>query len=365
MTQDLQPAPTSAPGSVPSTVPSDAQSTAPALPPTSPAAPVSEPAGPAGPVSEPDARGSASRGSTAPAQSQSPNQGQIPGQIPSPRPLPDTEQRVLVMAIVNRTPDSFFDQGRTFGLEAAIEAGLRAAREGADIIDIGGVKFAPGPQLPPQEEAERVVPVIAALREQAPDVLLSVDTFHASVASAAIEAGADIINDTTGLSDPLMARTVAGCGATLVIAHSLAIPRHDFPQPQYADVVEDVREFLAARVEQAVEAGIARDRLVLDPGPDLNKNTVDTLALLRELGELRYLGFPLLGALSRKDFLGESLGLAKEDRLEASLAAAAWAIRHGARILRVHDVVETVRMVRMLEVLAGWREPSGPFVHNL
>lgn len=285
---------------------------------------------------------------------------------PTPRPLPDTSRRVLVMGIVNRTQDSFFDEGRTWELEQAVSAGLRAAEEGADIVDVGGVKFAPGDPLDPAEEAARVVPVIERLRRELPgEVLLSVDTFHASVARAALEVGADLINDTTGLSDPRMAEEVARVGASLVLTHSVAEPRRPFPRPRYEDVVEEVRDFLAARLERALEAGIARERIVLDPGPDLNKNTQQTLEVLRDWGEYAALGLPLLAALSRKDFVGESLGLPKEERLAGSLAAAAWTIRLGARILRVHDVRETVRMVRMLEVLAGWREPAGPLVHNV
>ncbi|WP_412523764.1 dihydropteroate synthase [Brachybacterium sp. GU-2] len=285
---------------------------------------------------------------------------------PTPRPLPDTSRRVLVMGIVNRTQDSFFDEGRTWRLEQAVAAGIRAAEEGADIVDVGGVKFAPGDPLDPAEEAARVVPVIERLRRELPgEVLLSVDTFHASVARAALEVGADLINDTTGLSDPRMAEEVARAGASLVLTHSVAEPRRPFPRPRYEDVVEEVRDFLAARLERALEAGIARERIVLDPGPDLNKNTQQTLEVLRDWGEYAALGLPLLAALSRKDFVGESLGLPKEERLAASLAAAAWTIRLGARILRVHDVRETVRMVRMLEVLAGWREPAGPLVHNV
>ena len=269
------------------------------------------------------------------------------------------------MGIVNRTRDSFFDEGRTWALEAAVAAGLEAARAGADLIDVGGVKFAPGEPVPVQEEIERVVPGIDALRRALPaHVLLSVDTFHAAVARAAIEAGADLINDTTGLSDPLMASTVAETGASLVITHSAARPRQPLPQPQYDDVVSEVRDFLTSRLQRALEAGIPRERIVLDPGPDLNKNTLQTLEMLRAFEQYSSLGLPLLAALSRKDFVGESLGLPKEDRLEGSLAAAAWTVGHGARILRVHDVQATARLVRMLEVLAGWRDPAGPLVHN-
>src|SRR5699024_9234272 len=222
----------------------------------------------------------------------------------APRPLPDTARRVLVMAIVNRTRDSFFDEGRTWDLDAAVLAGREAAADGADIIDVGGVKFAPGEPLPVAEEIDRVIPVIRALREQLPgDVLLSVDTFHAAVAQAAIEVGVDLINDTTGLSDPEMAPTVAAGGASIVLTHSLAEPRRQYLRPQYDDVVEEVRDYLASRLEQAVEAGVARDRIVLDPGPDLNKSSVQTLAMMREWEEYTSLGLPVLGALSRKDVI--------------------------------------------------------------
>ncbi|MGO2585858.1 dihydropteroate synthase [Brachybacterium tyrofermentans] len=288
-----------------------------------------------------------------------------PAEQLAPRPLPDTRTRVLVMGIVNRTQDSFFDEGRTWGLDAAVRAGISAAEAGADLIDVGGVKFAPGEPLPAAEEIDRVVPVISALRRELPaHVLLSVDTFHAVVAEASIAAGADLINDTTGLSDPQMAATVARNGASLVITHSVAAPRQAYPRPQYDDVAEEVREFLAARLERALEAGIDRERIVLDPGPDLNKSTLQTLEVLRDWSEYTAFGLPVLAALSRKDVIGESLGLPKEERLEGSLAAAAWAVHQGARILRVHDVQATARFVQMLEVMAGWRDPAGPLVHN-
>ena len=156
------------------------------------------------------------------------------------------------MGIVNRTPDSFFDQGVSYDLPAAVAAGIAAAADGADIIDVGGVRFAPGDPLPVDQELDRVVPVVEALRAQLPEVLLSVDTFHAEVAAAAISAGADIINDTTGLSDPRMVDVVAQGGASVILCHSLARPREPYRFPQYEDVVEEVREYLAARIERAV-----------------------------------------------------------------------------------------------------------------
>src|SRR5699024_3137118 len=219
-----------------------------------------------------------------------------PQRSQAPRPLPDTARRVLVMAIVNRTRDSFFDEGRTWDLDAAVRAGLEAAADGADIIDVGGVKFAPGQPLPVTEEIDRVVPVIRALRERLPGpVLLSVDTFHAAVARAAIEVGADLINDTTGLSAPELAPTVDARAASIMLTPSLAEPRRQYLHPRYDDVVEEVRDYLAARLERALEAGIARDRIVLDPGPDLNKSSVQTLAMMREWDEYASLGLPVLG----------------------------------------------------------------------
>ncbi|MFC0675673.1 dihydropteroate synthase [Brachybacterium hainanense] len=279
-----------------------------------------------------------------------------------PRPLPRTG--IAVMAIVNRTTDSFYDQGATWELQAAIDRGLAAVADGAAIIDIGGVKFAPGEAVPAAEEAGRVVPVVAALREQAPGALLSVDTFHASVAREVVAAGADIVNDTTGFADPEMPIAVAELGAGVVITHSLAAPRTELPHPRYDDVVAEVAAHLGERVALAREAGIAEERIIVDPGPDLNKSTVQTLELLRGWEEFGRWDLPVLAALSRKDVIGESLGLPKEERLEGSLAAAAWVIARGARILRVHDVRETVRLVRMLEIIAGTRDPAGPLVHN-
>ena len=244
-----------------------------------------------------------------------------------------------------------------------MSAGLRAAEEGADLIDVGGVKFAPGDPLDPAEEAARVVPVIEQLRRELPgEVLLSVDTFHASVARAALEVGADLINDTTGLSDPRMAEEVARAGASLVLTHSVAEPRRPFPRPRYEDVVEEVRDFLAARLERALEAGIARERIVLDPGPDSSKSTQQTSRCCAT-GSSTPRSACRYSRRSRKDFVGESLGLPKEERLAGSSlrrpGRSVWAPGSG------HDVRETVRMVRMLEVLAGWREPAGPLVHNV
>lgn len=267
----------------------------------------------------------------------------------------DLTRHLAVMAIVNRTPDSFYDRGSTFALDAAVAAGVAAVEAGADIVDVGGVKFAPGLPIPVEEEIARVVPVVREISRLAP---VSVDTFQPEVARAAIEAGAAIVNDTTGLRDPRMAAVIADGGAGLVIAHSLAEPRTQHPLPRYDDVIGDVAAFLRARREVALENGVPASRIVLDPGHDLNKNTRQSLELTRRLGELAGLGAPLLVALSNKDFVGETLGRPRADRLAGSLAAAVYCVLQGARIVRVHNVRETVDALRMVEAILGWREPA-------
>lgn len=269
----------------------------------------------------------------------------------------DFSRQVAVMAIVNRTPDSFYDGGRTFALDKAVEASLRAVADGADWVDIGGAPFAPGPAVPVEEEAERVVPVVAALRA-ASDVVISVDTFHAEVARRGIEAGATVINDTTGLSDPELPRVVADSEATLVITHSLATPRTQYPRPRYDDVAGEITAFLRDRVERALAAGVPEERIVIDPGHDLNKNTLHTLELTRRLREITEIGLPTLVALSNKDFIGETLDRSRAERLEGSLAAAVFCVTQGARIVRVHEVPQTVAAVRMTEAILGLREPA-------
>ncbi|GAA1946841.1 dihydropteroate synthase [Agromyces allii] len=267
----------------------------------------------------------------------------------------DFAREVAVMAIVNRTPDSFYDQGRTDALDAAVTAGRRAIAEGADWIDIGGAKFAPGPAVPVAEEIDRVVPVVAALADAG--AVISVDTFHAEVARAAIAAGAHVINDTTGLSDPGMAAVLAETGASVVITHSLAAPRTPHPSPRYGDVVVEVAAYLRERVARAEAAGVASDRIIIDPGHDLNKHTLDSLELTRRLDEIVAIGYPTLVALSNKDFVGESLGRPRSERVEGSIAAAVYCVLRGARIVRVHNVRETVDAMRMIEAIKGWREP--------
>ena len=269
----------------------------------------------------------------------------------------DLAGRVSVMAIVNRTPDSFYDDGATFALDAAVAAALAAERDGADLVDIGGVPFGRGPAVSLQEEIDRVVPVVEAIHA-ASDIVVSVDTFSAEVARLSIAAGAGVINDTSGLWDENMAGVVAASDATLVLTHSLAPPRSEPPRPEYGDVVLEVVGFLRDRVARAVAAGVALDRLVVDPGHDLNKNTLHSIELTRRLDEVVAIGLPTLVAVSRKDFVGEVLDATKADRLEGSLAAAVACVMKGARIVRVHDVRASVAAMRMTEALLGLREPA-------
>jgi dihydropteroate synthase len=269
----------------------------------------------------------------------------------------DFSREVAVMAIINRTPDSFFDQGSTFELHRAVAAALAAVREGADIVDVGGVPFGRGPAVSPREELDRVVPLIEAIRA-ASDVVISVDTHRAEVARLCIEAGASIVNDSSGLYDPGMAAVVAGSDATLVLTHSLAPPRSEPARPHYEDVTADVVLFLRDRIARAVAAGVPLDRLIVDPGYDLNKNTCHSLELSRRLDEIVAIGLPTLIAVSNKDFIGETLGRERDERLNGSLAAVVICIVKGARIVRMHDVPATVDAVRMTEAVLGFRQPA-------
>ena len=275
----------------------------------------------------------------------------------------DFDRQVAVMAIVNRTPDSFFDRGSTLALDAAVERALAAVAAGADWVDVGGVPFGRGPAVSLQQELDRVVPVVEALHA-ASDVVISVDTFSAEVARQSMAAGAAVINDTSGLWDADMAPVVAAGAATLVLTHSLAPPRSEPPNPQYTDVTAEVIAFLEHRVAQATAAGIPRERLVVDPGHDLNKNTYHSLELTNRLDEIVALGLPTLVAVSNKDFIGETLDRAQGDRMEGSIAAAVICMMKGARIIRMHDVRAAVAAARMTEAVLGFRAPAS-VSHNV
>jgi dihydropteroate synthase len=276
----------------------------------------------------------------------------------------DFAHAIVVMGIVNRTPDSFFDQGRTFALDRAVQAALDAAAAGAGWIDVGGVPFSPDtPEVSEAEELDRVLPVVEAVTA-ASDIVVSVDTFRPEVAARSIAAGAAVVNDTTGLHHPEIADVVAGTGATVVITHSRAQPRQHLRRPRYDDVVAEVKRFLAERVQRALDHGVPEERIVLDPGHDLNKNTLHTLELTRRLHEIADLGLPLLAAVSNKDFVGESTGLPKTQRGAPSIAAATACALQGARLWRMHDVPAAVAAARMVEAVLGLRVPTG-LRHNL
>lgn len=276
----------------------------------------------------------------------------------------DFSRQVAIMAIVNRTQDSFYDNGSTFEMEPAAAAVRKAVDDGADWVDIGGVPFSPSAApVSPDEEAERVVPLVAAARAIT-DAVVSVDTFRPSVAEAALRAGADAVNDTSGLRDPAMADVVAAAGAVLVVCHSKAAPLTRLLSPQYADVVDEVRAFLQQRVAVALERGVPADKVVIDPGHDLNKNTRHSLEVTRRLHELAGLGFPLLAAVSNKDFIQETLGQPKHVVAHGTTATHVLCVLQGARVLRVHDVAAAVQAVRLTESVLGWRDPLRES-HNL
>ena len=270
----------------------------------------------------------------------------------------DFARQIVVMGIVNRTPDSFFDHGRTFALDRAVEAALAADAAGAGWVDIGGVPFSPDtPEVSETEELDRVVPVVAAVAESS-DVVISVDTFRPEVAARSLAAGAAVINDTSGLRDRDLAAVIAEHEASVVITHSRATPRQHLRRPTYDDVVSEVKAFLAEQVAAAMDQGIKQSKIILDPGHDLNKNTRHSLELTRRLSEIADLGLPLLAAVSNKDFVGEATGLDKPDRTPPSVAAATVCVLNGARILRMHDVPAAVAAARMIETILGFAEPA-------
>ncbi|MEW6488756.1 MAG: dihydropteroate synthase [Thermodesulfobacteriota bacterium] len=255
--------------------------------------------------------------------------------------------RPHVMAALNVTPDSFSDGGDYLTPGAALDRALAMVAEGADIVDVGGESTRPGSEgISAEEELRRVLPVIEHLAPRVP-VPISVDTLKAAVARAAASAGASIVNDVSGLEgDPGMATAVAETGCNLVVMHMRGTPRTMQAQTQYGDLVGEVFRGLRERVERAVAAGIARERVIVDPGIGFGKDAAGNLTLLRRLAEFRALGCPVLVGASRKSFIGKVLGIDRpKDRLEGSLAAAVLAVSHGAHIVRVHDVASTRRAV--------------------
>ena len=272
-----------------------------------------------------------------------------------------TPGRPLVMGILNVTPDSFSDGGRFVSagkadVRSAVEAGIAMAADGADIIDVGGESTRPGAMtLHPAMEASRVVPVVERL-VAAVDVPVSVDTRNSAVASAALAAGAVIVNDISGFRDPAMVHVAVGSDAGVVVMHMLGDPQTMQDEPHYDDVVGEVSEWLLECARELEDAGVAGERIAVDPGIGFGKSTEHNLVLLREARRLASLGYPLLVGASRKRFIGEVTGAADpEVRLEGSLAVALWVAARGATIVRVHDVAPTVRALDMLAAIDAER----------
>ncbi len=267
--------------------------------------------------------------------------------------------RALVMAILNRTPDSFYDRGATFADDAALAAAEQAVSEGADILDVGGVKAGPGAQVDPAEEIRRVVPFVEQVRARHPDVVISVDTWRHDVGRLACQAGADLLNDTWAGYDPKLAEVAAEFGAGIVCSHTGgATPRTRPHRVRYTDVLADVIADVSAQALRAQRLGVDPGSILVDPTHDFGKNTFHGLELLRRVDELVATGWPVLMALSNKDFIGETLGVGLTERLEGTLAATALAAAAGARVFRAHEVTATRRVLEMVASIQGTRPPA-------
>ena len=261
----------------------------------------------------------------------------------------------LVMGILNVTPDSFSDGGKYLSAAAAVEHALKMIAQGADILDLGAESTRPGaPRVPPAAQLTRLLPVIEGIRVHS-DILLSVDTTDSKVASAAVSAGAGLINDVSaGRFDRQMLSVAADLKVPIALMHMLGEPGTMQANPVYADVVAQVRQFLIERKSAALAAGVAPHRILLDPGIGFGKTVQHNLALLKSLGSLRALQCPILLGTSRKRFIGTVTGVENPaDRVIGSCATIAWGATNGAEVLRVHDVAETVQTIRMIHAIAG------------
>ena len=269
------------------------------------------------------------------------------------------DDRPLMMAIVNRTPDSFFDKGATWAEEAAFERVRLVAAQGAEIVDIGGIKAAPGAEIGVAEEKARVVDFVARVRSEFPDLVISVDTWRAEVGAAVCEAGADVLNDAWGGADPELVDVAAAYGAAIVCTHTGGVtPRTRPYRIEYDDVMAAVLHDTLAYADRALAAGVPRESIVIDPAHDFGKNTFHSLEVTRRIGEMVDTGWPVLVSLSNKDFVGETLDLPVGERLLGTLAATSVCALAGARIYRVHQVVETRQTVDMVWSIAGRRRPA-------
>jgi dihydropteroate synthase len=269
------------------------------------------------------------------------------------------DDATLMMAIVNRTPDSFYDKGATWAEDKAFERVAAVVEQGAEIVDIGGIKAAPGVEIGPEEEKARVVDFVARVRATYPSLVISVDTWRASVGQAVCEAGADVLNDAWGGADPELVDVAAEHGAAIICTHTGGVtPRTRPYRIEYDDVVAAAIADTVAYAERALAAGVPRSSIVIDPAHDFGKNTSHSLEITRRLGEMIDTGWPVLVSLSNKDFVGETLDLPVGERLTGTLAATAVCALAGARIYRVHEVVETRQVVDMVWTIAGRRPPA-------
>ncbi len=265
----------------------------------------------------------------------------------------------VVMAIVNRTPDSFYDRGATYALSAALDRVDQVVDEGADIVDIGGVKAGYGDEVDVAEELRRTVELVARVRDRQPGLVISVDTWRAEVARVLCAEGADLVNDTWAGADPRVAEVAAEHDVGLVCSHTGGLgPRTDPHRTHYDDVVADVVARTGALAERAMRLGVARERILVDPTHDFGKNTWHSLELTRRLPELVGTGWPVLVALSQKDFIGETLDLPTDQRLNGTLAATAVSAWHGARVFRAHEVAPTRQVLDMVASIRGDRPPA-------
>ncbi|AKZ57965.1 Inactive dihydropteroate synthase 2 [Streptomyces ambofaciens ATCC 23877] len=270
-----------------------------------------------------------------------------------------TAHEPVIMAIVNRTPDSFYDQGATFHDEPALARVEQAVADGAAIIDIGGVKAGPGDEVSAAEEARRTVGFVAEVRRRFPDVVISVDTWRHEVGEAVCEVGADLLNDAWGGVDPKLAEVAARYGVGLVCTHAGgAEPRTRPHRVTYDDVVADILKVTLGLVERAVALGVPRESVLIDPGHDFGKNTRHSLEATRRLGEMVDTGWPVLVSLSNKDFVGETLDRPVKERVLGTLATTAVSAWLGARVYRVHEVAETRQVLDMVATIAGHRAPA-------
>jgi len=262
-----------------------------------------------------------------------------------------------IMGVINRTPDSFYDRGATDKFGAALDAASQAIADGADIVDIGGVKAGPGDEVSPAAEIDRVAGLVAAVRERHPDAVISVDTWRAEVGEVVAQAGADLLNDAWGGADPQLAEVAGRHQVGLVCSHAGGLPPRTRPyRPAYGDVVREVTGYVTDYAERAVASGVRSSSIVIDPAHDFGKNTWHSLELTRRLGELTGTGWPVLVAVADKDFIGETLALPVEERGEGTIAALAVCAWLGARVFRVHDVAaarQALAAVTELRAAAG------------